>query len=339
MRQQIIGWFICTTFTIIGFSCDSQTEIQEKFLRFQDLYAKSIANSNQKNPTEKQQEQLNTVLAELKNTDQTSFEYHLASFSNSHFNQSKINELKEAIAIKPTDKHVLFQLAAFQFITKDKSSLKVTLKQIQDLECFSKYELNYAKILLQNLKEGEWLITSGFDDTYPILMVQLLENYRPDIIVVPLLFLLSKDFQEELNISQLVTKNKGLINSELLHNWSNNWSKTTSIALTVPPQFYELINTKLYVTGLSLRYSVTSIPNGNLNEIFLNETSMQWFNHVVSNADKKMTANFIPCLLNLHFHYKLNNNRTELVKIKSFINQIGQHISEPNLYQQLNLME
>lgn len=307
---------------------------------FYQIHQSANSNPNVKNPSLSSQVKMDNFVEGLQQLDANSFEFHLSSFMAGNFDLSKKNHLDVAKKMEPTNRQVLLQATGVSFILKDKKAAATDLKALKEQNTWSVDEYAYAKDVLTSLPPNALLITNGFNDTYPILSVQLLENYRSDVVLIPLFLLQSEDFQESSNAKQSIQSNKGLINGNFLSAFlQKNSSEKAFIALTVPNSFYSKLLSQLYPVGLTFQYSNTPVSNSVMNEQLWKKLNKTVISKNKDTNGKQLSANYLPLLVNLFEYHKTENNVKELTEVKAAIKQIGNNIGSEQLISELGLKE
>jgi hypothetical protein len=320
-------------------SLDSKASVLS-ISEFYQLHQLANSSPNLKNPTLSSQVKMDDFVEGLHQLDANSFEYHLSSFMAGNFDLSRKNHLDLAKKMEPANRQVLLQTTGVAFILKDKKAAAADLKALKEQNTWSADEYAYAKDVLTSLPPDAVLITNGFNDTYPILSIQLLENYRSDVMLMPLFLLQSEDFQKSANADKLIQSNKGLINGHFLSTFlQKNHAEKTFIALTVPSSFYTKLLPQLYPIGLAFQYSSSSVSNSTINLQLWKQLNKTVISKNKDTNGKQLSANYLPLLVNLFEYHKAENNVKELTEVKAAIKQIGNNIGNEQLISELGLKE
>lgn len=321
---------------VSGQSSETSKSINE----FIGIHDKAYSLSNQKNPTTQQQRQMNELVKLIEHENANSFEYNLSTFMAGNFDVTKKHYLDAAKEMQPTNRQLLFQSVGTYFIVQDKKTVAADLKALKKQNTWSVNEYAYAKDVLKSLPPNAVLITNGFNDTYPILTIQLVENYRNDVTLIPLFLLQSEKFQKSIKADQIIQSNNQLINEKFLSAFlhKNNY-KQTFIALTVPTSFFTKLASQLYPVGLTFEYSTTTVNNSMINQQLWGKLDKVIISEHTNTTEKQLSANYLPLLINLFEYYKAENNSKELTEIKTTIKQIGKNIGKENLINELGLKE
>jgi hypothetical protein len=307
---------------------------------FINIHKKANSQPNQKNPTAHQQNQMNDLVKSIERENTNSFEYNLSVFMAGNFNLSKKQHLDAAKKMQPTNRQVLFQSTGANFILQDKKNLITDLKILKEQNTWSANEYSYAKDVLKSLPTNAVLITNGFNDTYPILTVQLVENYRNDVVLIPLFLLQSEKFQQSSSTNKIIQSNNGIINDKFVSDFlQQNTAKNLFIALTVPTSFFLKLSSQLYPVGLTFQYSTSTVNNSLVNQKLWAKLEKSVLSEQTNTNDKQLSANYLPLLINLFEYYKAEKNNTELTEIKTTIKKIGKNIGKENLINELGLNE
>jgi len=144
-----------------------------------------------------------------------------------------------------------FELA---IVNSDEALIKTLAKQLKPN--YSKYKLIYYKELLNSLPSKSVLITNGKDDTFPIIITQVINGINPTVDVISL-NLLNKypkyveDTFSKYNVSSSFDKTSSVIYLTRILQQSK---AKTFIASTVNPSVYTKHSKHLFLVGLSLEY-------------------------------------------------------------------------------------
>jgi len=214
-----------------------------------------------------------------------------------------------------------FELA---IVNSDKTLIQSLAKQLRPH--YSRYELIYYKELLRSLPANSILITNGKEDTFPIVIAQVVSHVNPTVDVVAL---------------NLLNKySKYVVDTYSKYNLSSSFDKTSTsiyltrilqqskakvfISLTVSPSVFINHSNNLYLVGLSLQYKAKN-QYKKLQEFY--ETSDFLIDLApVLMSEKKLFSNYLAPLLTL---YKLKQEKGEKDKrLKPIIELLASHFGK-----------
>lgn len=320
----------------------SQLAEQSKSINeFINLYNKANSLSNQKNPAVNQQSQMNDFVNQKKKEDAEGFEYNLSAFMSGNYDISRKENLEKARSLQPENQQVLIQSVGLNYIIKNKQVLASDLKLLKKQAVWSEDELNYARDVLISVIQHGNLITHGIKDTYPILYLQYVENFRKDVNVIPMQLLQSEAYRNHLSEIGFRIPDSKMIDTKFIRDFSSmNLSPNDMLylSLTIPRDYFSEMEQKLYPIGLTFNYANPGFSNSKVNlSLWEKELKKSIIQQAKDNNGKQLSANYLPMLINLYKYHESNNNNKQLDGIKTAIQQIGTNIGKTNLLNELDL--
>ena len=263
------------------------------------------------------QEKMNTILVKMAKEVPLSEEYHYANYVNSNYATSEISELDRAYQVAD-DKSIYYAdyIAHFELVG-NKSKKSEFCHLLNKSGIVSEGVLAYNYNVLMSIEENGILFVNGSDDTYPIWIHQQ-NKIRTDITILNTDLLGDDSYRKkkmlELGITEELNYNadrKAYMKSIA----KNNPQKPIYFGLTVSPALIKEIKAELYLTGLALKYSRSTIENipilqGNWENKF-NTLSLN--KEHTNSTVRKMNMNYMLPLLLLSETYNSQGNESQAV--------------------------
>lgn len=263
----------------------------------------------------------------------SAFNFHYSVFLKSELGNKNYPALIQAYQLDSTNSELFFELAKYNEIIGNEKSKREFCKKLQS-EKLSSALREYAYNTLMSVETNGILITYGEKDTYPIWILQTMENLRTDVKVLNYDLLVNSSYrnriQKELGIrfSKRYAQNIDILKEVA----EKNPSKPIYYSLTVSHLVMKELKTNLYPTGLALKYSKTSFDN--LLVLKTNWESKFKKNHLVTaenmESDRKMNLNYVLPLLQLSNYYKDNNMTLQQERINHTILLLGKSANKYN---------
>ncbi|TAL45220.1 MAG: hypothetical protein EPN92_07715 [Chitinophagaceae bacterium] len=156
-------------------------------------------------------------------------------------------------------------------VTYAQSVSDIALRKSVNKEWYKKNELSpgllaYGYNVLMSLDPNSVLLTQHDNDSYPVWMLQDALGIRTDVLVINIDFLILDSYREkvfkDLSITPIDLRTKsindyGLNWKTIVHHILTNYKniRPLFLGLTLFPELYEDFSKKLFVSGLTLKYS------------------------------------------------------------------------------------
>ncbi|MFM7815267.1 MAG: hypothetical protein ACKO66_12195, partial [Flavobacteriales bacterium] len=180
--------------------------------------------------------------------------------------------------------------------------LVANTKQITDSR------LDYAFNVLNSVELNGVLITQGCSDTYPLLMVQLLNGHRSDVKIIPLDYLAYDAYESNVAKAMNISIAESNPSSSLL----KNNARPTYVACTVHSEILKKRSSNLYCTGLAFKYSESPL----LNMPTLLYAWRELFRKSNIQSNDQQNRNYLPMLIQLANYFHDTGQKDEAENIK-----------------------
>jgi hypothetical protein len=279
----------------------------------------------QRTPTAVQQQAMDDAVVSLEKTAPNSFEYHYYKYAAGNYDISLVEHLNKAEAIRPNNSDVQVQKAAYYHIIKDNSKAKEYLSKLVSSKRLDDDLKHYAEDLLLSVPKNGTLLTHGFDDTYSVLYTQLNFNVRSDVRVISLDMLQSDEYRSTLKDEGFKLPTGTTVDIAFFKEFvSQNESKSISVSLTTPKEYFKPIQGNLYLTGLLFEYHTGDFDNLHRNEILWDKKLKKYPVYNSTNDKmKNLSSNYLPMLLVLYKHYKENGEQDKLESIEGAMTKVS----------------
>lgn len=268
--------------------------------------------------TPAQKNKLSNIERTLEAIDPDSYEYHRVAFLNRYMTESGKSHLEAAYQLRPDDAENWDALAAYALFEGRNTDFKSYLSLLKAANVFSPALLDYHRELLKGLPKNAVLLAHGYADTWPLLMLQQLENQRKDVQVVSLDHLLNKSYREKimqvLGVSASVQlPDEPYLAAELL---PAGTVRPVHVCLSFPSFWLSGHTRNLYFEGLSYRW----LPEMTT---FRQFSSSKYLESTVKlsaiRPQEPVSRNYLPLLTEAYREYKAQQNpqKAELVKQKA----------------------
>jgi len=279
----------------------------------------------QRTPSMEQQREMDDAVGYFATNAPNSFEYHYFTYTSGNYDVTRVENLREAEKIMPDNSDVHAQLAAYNIITRDSDSAEIYIDKMLTSGRLNANTLVYAEDLLLSVPNQGVLITHGFDDTYSAYKKQQDEGVREDVTLISLDFLQSDFYRTLLKEDGFKFPEDEVIDVDYLKAFCElNASKSISISMTTPKEYFLPIQSNLYVTGLVFEYHQDTYNNFDRNEELWNSGLSK---HLIDDAkdekSKQLSANYLPMLLQLRKVYGQKEENQKVKEIDKAIDKVS----------------
>ncbi|MDB4075134.1 hypothetical protein N8Z27_00755 [Crocinitomicaceae bacterium] len=298
-------------------SIQSSQEFKSISYGFSSTKQKASFQRSQRSPSMEQQVQMDEAVGYFEVNSPNSFEFHYFKYVSGNYDISLIENLKTAETFRPNNADVQVQMAAYNMIKPDNDSAIAYIEKLKMAGKLTENTLCYAEDILLSVPENGVLITHGFDDYFGTWYNQIKTNMRKDVTIVSLDFLQSAHYRELLKEDGFKLPESTVIDVEFLESFCElNSSKSISISLTTPKEYFKPLQNNLFITGLVFEYHKGEFDNFHRNDKLWNSTLKK---HLVVNAtdekSKQLSSNYLPMLLQLRKVYVKMDAKEKLKEV------------------------
>lgn len=257
---------------------------------------------------------------------QSAFDKSYSQYLMSEVSNKNYTALISAYGLDSSNTELFFEMAKYYEITNNAVSKKLFCAKLKSTK-LSPALREYAYNTLMSVQKNGILITYGEKDTYPIWILQSLEKVRTDVKVLNYDLLLNANYrkriQKELGLRFLEKYNQNI--DVLREIGEKNPTKSIYYSLTVSHLVLKELQTKLYPTGLALKYAQVQEDNlPLLKENWEKNFSKKEVTRIKhSQAEDALYLNYILPLLQLSKYYKSLAMSKQQEEIEAIISMLG----------------
>jgi hypothetical protein len=279
------------------------------------------------------------IVSKMSESIPNAFEYYYAKARSNHaFNEQQTKDMFKAYELGPDRPEILDELVAYYEIERDTANSGKLCRKWFDSRDMSPGILNWNYNVLVSLDSNSIIITNGDNDTYPVWIMQYVQNFRKDITVMNINLLMIDRYRDKLfsenNIKHFqpdtsVKNSFDMKKSILKHIYNNSNNKSVYFSFTFNPIFYNDIKDKLYITGLAFKYSEKDFDNM---AYLINNYEKNWLldymradftNDLSVSVINQLNNNYLPVFAKLYNHYKLSGNSERMDYVKNLAKKIA----------------
>jgi hypothetical protein len=291
------------------------------------------------------------IVIKMSESIPNTFEYYYAKARSNHsFDEQQTKDMFKAYELGPDRPEILDELVAYYEIQRDTvNSGKICRKWFESRD-ISPGILNWNYNVLASLDSNSILITNGDNDTYPAWILQYVQNFRKDIIVLNINLILIERYRNKLlaekNIKTITpdTSAKDYIHyrgSILKQIVKNSNGRNVYFSFTLTPQFYEDIKDKTYMIGLAFKYSEKDFDNM---AYLINNYEKNWLldylksdftNDLSVSVVDQINTNYLPVFAKLYNHYKVSGKIESMDYVKNLAKLVAKKSENMDYYKYL----
>jgi formylglycine-generating enzyme required for sulfatase activity len=265
-------------------------------------------------------EELKQIVKDMEQAIPNTFEYHYVAYWNG--DHSSKNEhsshLFKALELGPNRIELYSDLFTHYMLTNDKANMQSVAKNWYSSNDIAAGVYNWNYNMLQSVESNSVLITSGDNDTYPALVLQLAKEIRTDVVVINNSLLALPEYRNakfrEAGIKPM-TKILKDFNSwpeyqkATMEHIKTNIDRPFYFAVSAQPFLYEDYKAEIHNVGLAYKWSSERFDNiavlkKNYEKEFLTDyLKFEFSNSISQGVVDHANSNYLIPLLTLFNHY------------------------------------
>jgi hypothetical protein len=294
---------------------------------------------------------LEKIVTKMSENIPNTFEYYFIKARNNHsFNDQQVKDIFKAYELGPDRPEILDELVAYYEIQRDTVNSGKICRKWFDSRDISPGILNWNYNVLASLDSNSILITNGDNDTYPAWILQYVQNFRKDIVVLNINLIMIERYRDKLfaekNIKsfQPDTSAKDYLHymgSILKQIAKNSNSRNVYFSFTLNPKFYEDIKDKTYMTGLAFKYSekdfdnMAYLINNYENNWLLDYLKTDFTNDISASVVNQINTNYLPVFAKLYNHFKLSGKVESMDYVRNLAKVVAKKSENMEYYKYL----
>lgn len=273
------------------------------------------------------QNDLDGILAKMKKAIPESFAYNYSAYLNGNKSNQSFTHLEKAYNQATAASELWDDMLSKAVIESNQSEVTQFSNLLSENHIYNSAEVTYNRNVLSSVEQNGILITNGNVDTYPVLMMQHLQNYRKDVSVLCLEWLGNETYSKTVSGWLGLKTDKKIALPDIMANKSN---KALYLSLTVPPDDIKKYSSNLYCTGLAMKYSKT--PLDNLPVLATNWEKL--FDKSALQSSDNLNKNYLVPLVLLKDYYSQTGNATGKAEASQQMEQVATSFGLKKVLQQ-----
>ncbi|MHB9142064.1 MAG: hypothetical protein ACYC25_09335 [Paludibacter sp.] len=254
--------------------------------------------------------------------------YFLEAYINGSYTPVGSENIMKAQAINPFATLILPDLLNHYEFENDKANIELTCKKWFESNEMPQEILITAYNNLISLDPNAILIVYGDNDTYPSWILQNVQKIRPDVMVLNISLALIDPYRERLfkeyGIPQLSFQNNSDRTTQTIvkHLIENVHNKSIYISVYASQDIYKDYVDKMYLTGMSFKYSekpfdnLAVLQNNFENKFMLDFLKLNFYYNYAQSVVNQMNSGYLVVFLKLYEHYLLCGETVKAQNVK-----------------------
>ncbi|MBD3224586.1 MAG: hypothetical protein GF313_07645 [Caldithrix sp.] len=307
---------------------------------------------------DKRKNKLDDIIDQMGNAVPDSYEYYLLKYWN-NYDPHDIRLIRKAYKINPNRPDTYYPFILHYTLYDKADSLTMFCQKLYEKKDFAPWLLNYNYNVLMSVESDAILFSNGDNDTYPAWILQQVKNIRPDVTVLNISLLPTKQYFDgqisvhglKLNYEALKEEAKmsGTFSRErflraVISNLQVKYPETPLyFGLTVYNDYTKSFKNDLYLVGLSYRLSSVQMDNmavlkRNLEKrLRLDYLDLRFYDEHFpgKNLSRRMELNYVAPMIMLSEHYRLSGDASAANYWKKRAMQIAERAGKKELVENI----
>lgn len=265
---------------------------------------------------------LSQIIKDMEKHVGASFAFHYASYLQKNKSSESFVHLENAFLLRPDEPELWDDMLCKSVIEKNSQQISLFARKLSESAVYSASELEYNRNVLNSLEQNAILITHGNVDTYPLIILQQVQNFRQDVKIICLDWFNNAAYLKNLADSDPALLGKLSVNqpyeslNELV---KRSEGKALYLALTIPADVIGDLSNNLYCTGLSVKYSKTALNN----IPSLDNNWKQLFSKNYITSGETINKNYVLPLVLLYDYYRDSGQTQQAESVRSLLQTLG----------------
>lgn len=281
------------------------------------------------------------------------FTYYYCSFLTNGIGVENYQNLLKAYEMNPNFVGIHSSMISYAESSMNYDLRKKVNNEWYQTNYFSTDLLNYSYNVLNSMDKNSILFVQNDNDTYPLWLLQDALEIRPDVLIINIDFMLLDDYRKNI-FDKLKIKNIDLGEidiDEYRGNWKkalqyiiNNYqgNKNIHLGLTLYNELYNDLNDKLYISGLTLKYSKEKIDTLKLNLNFyenifnLDYLKNDFYFSKNENNINVQNLNYVNMFSEIYPYYLNNKEIKKANQLKDLSVKIASKLENKSIIEEVN---
>lgn len=312
---------------------------------YESLRAQWILGGREVSGDKNSRERLDSLVEACYKTIPTTFEANFLMYR--HFNGNTNDDtyfkyLEKAYAIDPLDSRTYEDFITHYELTGETERWHTFEQKYFNANLISGAVYNWGYNLLSELDENAIVFVCGDNDTYSLWGLQSVKNFRPDVTVINTSLIFLDDYRiRKLKAIGIETSDIRMDDVSSMEEFEQNQNKLFDrimtngklpvyVSGTAVSQFEKNYSEKLYLTGLTYRYSEDEIDNVSIirrnyeKRYLLDYLTVTFAFNIQDKMADQLNETYLPAFVKLYKHYCLMEDAEAKAQLLIYLKSISQ---------------